>query len=186
MRHAASHLPSVCPFNLFKLVCIRAIPNNSRMLLHSKLVKIRLWKRKKQLNIDIFVFFTLQYDYSWFFLFAQMKWFILTQKKYSKIGICMWANTQRFQLRCFEKDMCFAFEWLKDVLCEREIIKMLSRPRSCSIVGSSSRVVTASSIGRTLVMQINGEMCKNAILLSTCQKLNCGLSLVSFFIRPFL
>ena len=135
MRHAASHLPSVCPFNLFKLVCILAIPKNSRMLLHSKLMKIRLWKRKKQLNIDIFgFFFTLQWDYSWFFLFAQMKWFILTQKKYSKIGICMWANTQRFQLGCFEIDMCFGLEWLKDVLCERELKRLLNRQRSCSVV----------------------------------------------------
>ena len=50
-------LPSLSPFILFKLVCILAIPNNSRMLLQSKLIKIRFWKREKkqQLNIDIFM-----------------------------------------------------------------------------------------------------------------------------------
>ena len=128
MTPEARHLHLLCPFNLFKLVCIHAIPTNSRMLLHSKLMKIRLWKRKKQLNIGI---------YGSFFL-AQMKLFILTQKKSSKIGICRWANTQRFQLGCFEIDMCFGLEWLKDVLCERELIKLLSRPRSCSIVGEAA------------------------------------------------
>ena len=53
MTHEAPHLLSLSPLNLFKLVCIRAHPNNSRMLLNSKLMKIRFWKRKKkQLNID--------------------------------------------------------------------------------------------------------------------------------------
>ena len=46
MTHEARHLPSLCPFNLLKLVCIRAIPNNSRMLLQSNLMKISFWKRK--------------------------------------------------------------------------------------------------------------------------------------------
>ena len=38
-----------------------------------------------------------------------------------------------FLLDCFEKDMCFGLEWLKDVLCEREFIKLLNRPHSCSV-----------------------------------------------------
>ena len=40
----------LCPLNLFKLVCTRAIPNNSRVLLHSKLMQIRFWKREKKSN----------------------------------------------------------------------------------------------------------------------------------------
>ena len=43
-------LPSLSPFIFFKLVCILAIPNNSRMLLHLKLIKIRFWKREKNSN----------------------------------------------------------------------------------------------------------------------------------------
>ena len=44
---------------VYKLVCIHANPNNSRMLLNSKLMRIRFWQKKKQLNM-ITAFFTLQ------------------------------------------------------------------------------------------------------------------------------
>ena len=53
MTSEARHLQLLCPFNLFKLVCIHAIPNKARML-QLKLMKFRFWNRKKkQLNIDI-------------------------------------------------------------------------------------------------------------------------------------
>ena len=47
--HEARHFCLLCRFNLFKLVYIRSIPNNWRMLLQWKLIKIRFWKRKKEL-----------------------------------------------------------------------------------------------------------------------------------------
>ena len=40
MTHEARHLELLCPFNLFKLVWIGAIPNNACML-QLKLMKIR-------------------------------------------------------------------------------------------------------------------------------------------------
>ena len=57
-----------CSFKLFKLVCIRAIPNNSRMLLHSKWMKSRFWKEEKKSNsVLLSAFFTLQWDCVLFF-----------------------------------------------------------------------------------------------------------------------
>ena len=38
----------LCLFNLYKLVCTRTIPNNSRMLLQSKFMKIDFWRGKKR------------------------------------------------------------------------------------------------------------------------------------------
>ena len=56
--HEARHFRLLCRFNLFKLVCIRSIPNHSRMLLQSKLMSIRFWKRKKELiTMRLFLFF---------------------------------------------------------------------------------------------------------------------------------
>ena len=52
MTHEAPHLLSLSHLKQVKLVCIRAHPNNSRILLNSKLMKIRFWKRKKQFNFD--------------------------------------------------------------------------------------------------------------------------------------
>ena len=48
--HEARHFRLLCRFNFFKLVCIRSILNNSRMLLQSELMNIRFWKRKKAIH----------------------------------------------------------------------------------------------------------------------------------------
>ena len=85
MTHEARHLPSLCRLNLLKLVCIRAIPNNSRMLPQSILMKIRFWKRKKSNSTLIFAFFTLQWDISRFFFFNKGNNSVLLRKKLRQV-----------------------------------------------------------------------------------------------------
>ena len=97
--HEARVSPSLCPLNWFKLVCILANPNNSHMLLNSKLMRIRFWKRKKQLNIDNC------------FLHTSMRLFLSTnqiiqshsEKTHFNTGNLMWAKALCFHSKGFRK-----------------------------------------------------------------------------------
>ena len=166
--------------NLFKLVCLRANPNNSRRLLNSKLMRIRCWKRKKQqLNIDNCFLHTSTRLFLVLF-FILMKWFCLTQEKVLQKQHLHVSRSIMLQFRMFQKvkyawivQMCS--DWKRIYKTAQETTQL---PKSAR---SNSRVVTMLSSQTALQKQVNADRKKNAVFLEYLSKselwVNFGLSL---------
>ena len=155
MRDEATHLQSVCLFNLSKLVCILAFPKNSRILLHSKLMQIHFCGREKSRSTLIYLF-SSHYDEIILVFFCtneriQAYW----RKNIPKLAsVC--EQTRTACVKMFWKRNLFGIwiaqrgsQWKRTNKPAQRITQLFSGAKS------SLRVLTVSSIRSRLLMQVS-------------------------------